>query len=89
MWGAKALVSAIFTFNVLVGCELETVYDPQLDEATFTTLLGPEVRSIVRRQPTISELVDKAMKGVNPVTQSSQKTHGGGIFQKLAPFYTR
>jgi hypothetical protein len=81
MWRAKASVFAFLTFNIIVGCELETICDPQLDENTFATLLGPEVRSIVRKQPTISELIDKALKDASTGMRTSQRRQSGGIFE--------
>jgi hypothetical protein len=60
----------------LVGCEIERICDPELDEQTFTMVLGPEVRSIVRRQPTISELVNEAVKSLEPRGSSGQSRQG-------------
>ena len=45
-----------------MGCEIEVTYNPELDEGIFASLLGPPVQTIVRRQPSISELVNKARK---------------------------
>jgi hypothetical protein len=56
----------------LVGCEVDRICDPELDEQTFIMALGPEVRSIVRRQPTITELVNAAVKSFEPRGGSSQ-----------------
>jgi len=55
----KASVYTILTSNVVVGCEIELIYNPEWDGATFASLLGPAVETIVRRQPSISELVNK------------------------------
>ena len=58
----KASVNTSLTSNVVVGCEIEVTYNPELDEATFENLIGTEVQTIVRRQPSISELVNRARK---------------------------
>lgn len=60
-------------YSYLVGCEIESVCDPELDEQTFMKLLGPDVRSIVRKQPTISELVNKAARNGDPKTDISKR----------------
>ena len=39
-------------------------------------VLGPEVRSVVRRQPTISELVNEAVKSFEPRRGSGQSRQG-------------
>jgi len=53
-----------------VGCEIDTVFDPALDERLFASLVGPQVKSIVRRQPTISELVCDSMGSAPPALQN-------------------
>jgi hypothetical protein len=40
-----------------VGCEIDTVFDPAVDDNQFAGLIGLIAKSIVRRQPTMSELV--------------------------------
>jgi hypothetical protein len=60
----------------LVGCEVDRICDPELDEQTFIMALGPEVRSIVRRQPTISELVSEAVKSFEPRGGNGQSRQG-------------
>lgn len=56
-----------------MGCEIESVCDPELDDQTFIRLLGPETRSIVRKQPTISELVNRAAMYVDPKLDIGKK----------------
>jgi hypothetical protein len=46
----------------IAGCEIDVICDPKFDESAFAGLLGKELQSIVRNQPTISELVNGSMK---------------------------
>jgi hypothetical protein len=65
--------------NVVAGCEIEVIYNPELDGATFVNLLGPAVQTIVRRQPSISELVDQARKTSTVTTHGPQNRQIGSI----------
>jgi hypothetical protein len=62
---AKGSVVTLLTPDFIVGCEVEAICDPGLEESTFVRLLGSEVGSIVRQQPTISQLVSQTMKAPN------------------------
>jgi len=75
----KALVRVILASNIAVGCEVETTCDAGLDERMFATPAGPAIRSIVRKQPTISQLVDEAMKSVNNEADSCRRREHGGV----------
>ena len=65
--------------NVVVGCEIEVLYNPESDGATFASLLGPAVQTIVRGQPSISELVNKARKASNITGHDTQKRQVASI----------
>src|ERR1700731_5335519 len=64
--GCEGIGNCPALHSCIVGCEIESVCDPELDDQTFIRLLGPETRSIVRKQPTISELVNRAAMYVDP-----------------------
>lgn len=49
---------------------MDTVFDPALDDSQFAGLIGPKAKSIVRRQPTISELVCRLMSSLVPAVQN-------------------
>lgn len=59
-----------------MGCEIDTVFDPAVDEGQFASLIGPNVQSIVRRQPTISELVCGSL---NSLVSANQTEPAGGM----------
>ena len=68
-------ISSISHFKV--GCEAQAAYDPILDEMAFERLLGPKNSSIVQKQPTISELVNRAKKfSTVPVTELNKRISG-------------
>jgi hypothetical protein len=66
----------VYLMAYVVGCEVDRICDPELDEQTFIMALGPEVRSIVRRQPTISELVNEVVKSSEPRGGNGQPRQG-------------
>jgi len=72
----------LLTTEVVAGCEVEAVCNSDLDENVFSRLLGPEVQSIVRTQPCISELVNKAMNTSNSVPQDLQNRQVGCMSEK-------
>lgn len=75
----KTSVNASLTSNVVVGCEIEVTYNPELDEATFENLLGTEVQTIVRRQPSVSELVNRTRKTSAITAHDAQSRQVGGM----------
>lgn len=58
-----------------MGCEVEATCDPDLSTSAFVRHSGQKVSSIVRRQPTITELVNKAMNVNNPLMENTQATN--------------
>jgi len=62
-----------------VGCEIDAVFDPALDESQFAGLIGPKAKSIVRRQPTISELVCGSMSSLLPAIPN-EATGGMAVY---------
>lgn len=58
-----------------MGCEIEVTCDPDLSASAFVRHSGQNVSSIVRRQPTITELVNKAMNVNNLLTENTQTTN--------------
>jgi hypothetical protein len=64
----KALVETPLASDILVGCEVEAICDPKLDERALA-----EVNSIVLRQPTISRLVNEATRTVTTVAEPPQR----------------
>ena len=59
-----------------MGCEIDTVFHPALDDSDFAGLIGPKAKSIVRRQPTILELVCGSRSHLVPAIQNEAT---GGI----------
>src|SRR5271168_4286415 len=65
--------------HTIVGCEVEATCDPELSESAFVGRSGQKVKSIVRRQPTITELVNKAMNTNTPLADNTETTNRQGI----------